>query len=184
MLTFSWHTPFKNRTPDVQASFGGGAPLYYDHKLKQNRYATASDVLRMIKLAEGLEEVLTVGNAVHYLKEDNGGDIAPKMVAIKGAAMVATHSSKPGCTTIIDRRQLPYLMEMGRIVKGSASEFLKNPILVNIHDTEPPLRLTRPEAAIIEDMVKNGISIFILPMPLIGISSPVYPISASIIGAA
>ena len=184
MLTFSWHTPFKNRTPDVQASFGGGAPLYYDHSRKQNRYATASDFMRRIKLAEGLDEVVTVGNAVHYLKEDDGSDVAPKMVAIKGAAMVATHSSKPGCTTIIDRRQLPYLMEMGRIVKGSASEFLKNPILVNIHDTEPPLRLTRPEAAIIEDMVKNGISIFILPMPLIGISSPVYPITASIIGAA
>ena len=26
MLTFSWHTPFKNRNPKVQASFGGGAP--------------------------------------------------------------------------------------------------------------------------------------------------------------
>jgi len=184
MLTFSWHTPFRNRTPDIQASFGGGAPLYYDHSLKQNRYATSSDFVRMIKLAEGLAEVVTVGNAVHYLKEDDGCDVAPKMVAIKGAAMVATHSSKPGCTTIIDRRQLPYLMEMGRVVKGSAGEFIKNPILVNIHDTEPPLRLTRPEAAIIEDMVNNGISIFILPMPLIGTSSPIYPVSASIIGAA
>ena len=184
MLTFSWHTPFKNRTPQVQASFGGGAPLYYDHTLKQNRYASASDVLRLIKLAEGLAEVVTVGNAVHYLKEEDGSDVAPKMVSIKGAAMVAAHSSKPGCTTIIDRRQLPYLMEMGRIVKGSARQYIKNPILVNIHDTEPPLRLTRPEAGIIEDMVKNGISIFILPMPLIGISSPIYPISASITGVA
>ncbi len=26
MLTFSWHTPFRNRTPEVQASLGGGAP--------------------------------------------------------------------------------------------------------------------------------------------------------------
>jgi trimethylamine---corrinoid protein Co-methyltransferase len=184
MLTFSWHTPFRNRNPKVQASFGGGAPMYYDHKTAQNRYATRDDVLRMVKLAEGLPEILTVGNAVHYLKENDGTDVSPKMVAIKGAEAVARFSSKPGCTTIIDKRQLPYLMEIGRIVKGSAQEYIKNPIFVNIHDTETPLRLTRPEAAIIEEMVKHKISIFILPMPLIGISSPVYPIAAAVIGAA
>jgi trimethylamine---corrinoid protein Co-methyltransferase len=184
MLTFSWHTPFRNRVPKVQTSFGGGAPMYYDHKMAQNRYAKRDDVLRMIKLAEGLPEVLTVGNALHYLKENDGTDVSPKMVAIKGAQAVAKFSSKPGCTTIIDRRQLPFLMEIGRIVKGSAQEYIKNPIFVNIHDTESPLRLTRPEAAIIEDMAKHKISIFILPMPLIGISSPVYPIAAAIIGAA
>jgi len=48
-----------------------------------------------------------VGNGVHYLKEADGRDVAPKMVAIKGAAVAAKHSSKPGCTAIIDRRQLP-----------------------------------------------------------------------------
>ncbi|MDD5660214.1 MAG: trimethylamine methyltransferase family protein, partial [Actinomycetota bacterium] len=58
------------------------------------------------------------------------------------------------------------------------------PIFVNIHDTEPPLRLTRPEAALIEKMVRCKLSIFILPMPLAGISSPVYPVAAAIVGAA
>ena len=33
-------------------------------------------------------------------------------------------------------------------------------------------------------MVKNDLSISILPMPLIGISTPIYPISAAIVGAA
>lgn len=183
-LTFSWHSPFRNRTPKIQASFGGGAPLYYDHKLKTNRYATKDDFIRMVNLAEAIPEVTTVGNAVHYLKESDGTDVAPKMVAIKGAAAVAKHSSKPGCTAIIDKRQLPYLMEIGRIVKGSAKEFVKDPILVNIHDTESPLRVTKPEAAIMEAMAKNNLSISILPMPLLGISTPVYPIAASIVGAA
>jgi trimethylamine--corrinoid protein Co-methyltransferase len=183
-LTFSWHTPFRNRTPPVQASIGGGAPMFYDHVRKANRYATRDDFLRAIRLAEGLPEIVTMGNGVHYLKESDGSDVPPKMVAIKGAALVARHSSKPGCTSIIDRRQLPYLMELGAIVRGSAQAYLRNPILVNIHDTESPLRLSRPEAAIIEDMVREGLSIFILPMLLIGISSPVYPIAASIVTAA
>jgi trimethylamine--corrinoid protein Co-methyltransferase len=183
-LTFSWHTPFRDRTPGVRASIGGGAPLFYDHSRKTNRYADRRDFLATIRLAEGLSSIATMGNGVHCLKEDDGTDVPPKLVAIEGAALVARHSSKPGCTSIIDRRQLPYLMELGAIVRGSAQAYLRNPILVNIHDTESPLRLTRPEAALIEDMARAGLSIFILPMPLVAISTPVYPIAAAIVAVA
>jgi trimethylamine--corrinoid protein Co-methyltransferase len=183
-LTMSWHTPFHERTPDIRISLGGGCPQYYDHEKKDRRIATADDFLRMVHLAEGIPEIATVGNAVHYLKESDGTEVAPKMVAIQGAAAVAIHSSKPGCTAIIDRRQLDYLVEIGTIVRGSAEEYVKRPILVNLHDTEPPLRITRPEAAIMVDMARRKLSIFILPMPLAGIAGPVVPIANSIIGAA
>ena len=126
-LTFSWHSPFRNRTPKIEASFGGGAPLFYDHENGINRYATREDFLNMIKLAEAIPEVSTCGNAIHYIREDDGSDVPPKMVAIKGASLVAKYSSKPGCTSIIDKRQLPYLMEMGRIIKGSARRVYKKP---------------------------------------------------------
>jgi len=183
-LTMSWHTPFHERTPDVQVSMGGGCPYYYDHEKRESRIATADDFLRMVLLAEGIPEIVTVGNAVHYVKESDGTDVPPKMVAIKGAAVVAKHSSKPGCTAIIDRRQLEYLMEIGIIVKGSVEEYMRRPVFVNIHDTESPLRITRPEAAIIMEMARQRLSIFILPMPMAGISGPVYPIANAIIGAA
>ncbi len=183
-LTMSWHTPFKERTPVVTASLGGGCPYYYDHQERQARLATADDFLRMVHLAEGIPEIVTVGNAVHYLKESNGADVPPKMVAIKGAAAVAKHSSKPGCTAIMDWRQLDYLMEIGIIIKGSLEEYVRRPIFVNVHDTEPPLRVTRPEAAIMMEMARRKLSIFILPMPMAGIAGPIYPIANSIIGAA
>jgi trimethylamine---corrinoid protein Co-methyltransferase len=183
-LGFSWHTPFACRTPPVMTSIGGGAPMYYDHEKKANRYATGDDFLRTVHFAEGIPEVVTVGNAVHYLREPDGSEVPPKMVAIKGAAAVALHSSKPGCTSIIDVRQLPYLMEMGRIVKGSAEAYLRNPIFVNIHDTESPLRVTRPEASIILEMARQKLPIFILPMPMAGITTPVFPIASAIVGAA
>lgn len=51
-------------------------------------------------------------------------------------------------------------MEMGEIVKGSA------------------------EAALIEAMADRRLPIFILPIPLAGISSPVYPIAAAALAAA
>jgi trimethylamine--corrinoid protein Co-methyltransferase len=183
-LTMSWHTPFHERTPEVKVSLGGGCPQYYDHEKKETRIARGNDFLSLVHLAEGIPEIVSVGNAVHYLKESDGTMVAPKMVAIKGAATVAKHSSKPGCTAIIDCRQLDYLMEIGIIVKSSAEEYIKRPIFVNIHDTEAPLRITRPEAAIMVEMARRKLSIFILPMPLTGIAGPIYPIANSIIGAA
>ena len=183
-LTFSWHTPFRERTPAIAVSLGGGCPYYYDHGKRLTRIATADDFLRMVHLAEGIPEIVTVGNAVHYLREPDGREVPPAMVAIKGAATVALHSSKPGCTAIMDWRQLDYLMEIGVIVKGSPEEYMKRPIFVNIHDTEPPLRVTQPEAAIMVEMARRGLSIFILPMPMTGIAGPVYPIASAIIGVA
>ena len=183
-LTFSWHTPFRERTSPVAVSMGGGCPYYYDHERAEARLATAEDFLRMVHLAEGIPDIVTVGNAVHYLQETDGTQVPPTMVAIRGAATVAKHSSKPGCTAIMDHRQLQFLMEIGIIVKGSAEEYMRHPILVNLHDTEPPLRVTRPEAAIMVEMASRGLSIFILPMPMTGIAGPVYPIANAMIGAA
>jgi trimethylamine--corrinoid protein Co-methyltransferase len=183
-LTMSWHTPFHEQTQEVQVSMGGGCPYYYDHEKRESRIATADDFLRMVHLAEGIPEIVTVGNAVHYIREPDGTYVPPKMVAIKGASVVAKHSSKPGCTAIIDSRQLEYLMDIGIIVKGSAEEYIRRPIFVNINDTESPLRVTQPEAAIMVEMAKRRLSIFILPMPLAGISGPVYPVANAIIGVA
>ncbi len=64
----------------------------YQHALKANRYATGEDFLRMVRLAAGIPEIVTVGNGVHYLKEADGRDVPPKMVAIKGAALFSKSS--------------------------------------------------------------------------------------------
>jgi trimethylamine--corrinoid protein Co-methyltransferase len=183
-LTFSWHTPLRERTSPVVVSMGGGCPRYYDHEKSETRLATADDFMRMIHLAEGIQDIVSVGNPVHFLRDRDGKEVPPAMVAIKGAAAVAKHSSKPGCTAIMDHRQLQYLMEIGIIVKGSVKEYMRRPILVNLHDTEPPLRVTRPEAAIMVEMASRGLSIFILPMPMTGVAGPVYPIANAMIGAA
>jgi trimethylamine--corrinoid protein Co-methyltransferase len=183
-LTFSWHTPFMDATAPVRASMGGGCPSYYDHDRQETRYATAGDFRRMIRLAEAIEQIVTVGNPVHYVREDDGTPVAPKMVAIKGAALVAVHSSKPGCTSCIDRRQVKYLVEIGTIVRGSAEAYLRRPLFVNIHDTESPLRMSLPESSIMYEMARRGIGTFILPMALAGIAGPVTLVSNATIAAA
>jgi hypothetical protein len=40
-LTFSWHTGYHERTPEVKVSLGGGCPYYYDHEARTSRQATS-----------------------------------------------------------------------------------------------------------------------------------------------
>lgn len=59
-LTFSWHSAFIERTPKVQASLGGGCPMYYDHAQKKTRYATGADKFKAIdKVVEKASETLS-----------------------------------------------------------------------------------------------------------------------------
>jgi len=79
---------------------------------------------------------------------------------------------------------LEFLIEIGIVVRGSWEEYKKRPLFININDTESPLRINRQEAAIIEALVDKCLPVFILPMPLSGISSPVTLVSNVMIGVA
>jgi trimethylamine---corrinoid protein Co-methyltransferase len=183
-LAFSWHTAFPDGTPEVTFSFGGGCPLFYDYPAEKVRESTAKNFLDMIHLAEGLPEVVTVGNPVHPVVDFDGKKTPPKMMAIKGAALVAKNSSKPGSTALMDAAQLDYLVEIGTVIRGSFQNYQMQPLFININDTVPPLKLSRPEGAIIEALIKKNLPVFILPMPMMGISGPVFPLANAIIGAA
>ncbi len=183
-LAFSWHTAFPDGTPEITFSFGGGCPLFYDYPADKVREATAKNFLDMIHLAEGLPEVVTAGNPVHHVVDFDGKKTHPRMMAIKGAALVAKNSSKPGSTALMEAEQLEYLVEIGTVIRGSFKNYQTKPLFININDTVPPLKLSRPEGAIIEALIKKGLPVFILPMPMMGISGPVFPLANAVIGAA
>ncbi len=119
-LAFNWHTPFATGvTQPPTYSFGCGCPLYYNHETKTSADATAQNFLDMVHLAEGIPEVATMGNPVHYIRDFNGSRVPPKMISIKGAALVAKYSSKPGSTALMYAEQLEYLIEIGQVIRGS-----------------------------------------------------------------
>lgn len=68
-LTFSWHTPFRARTPDVTVNLGGVCPQYYEHSACATCTVRADDYLYMVHLAEGVPELGTVGNAGRFPKK-------------------------------------------------------------------------------------------------------------------
>lgn len=184
-LAFNWHTPFATGvTQPPTYSFGCGCPLFYDYKTNTAQEASAKRFLEMINLGEGLPEVKTMGNPVHYLRDFDGSKVPPKMIAIKGAALVAKHSSKPGSTTLMYADQLDYLIEIGAVVRGSRQAYQMRPIFINVNDTMTPLRLGRHEGAIIERLAEKRLPVSILPMPLMGLVTPMSPTASAMVGAA
>ena len=142
-LAFNWHTPFATDvTQPPTYSFGCGCPLYYNHETKTAGEATGRNFLDLIHLAEGIPEVATMGNPVHYIRDFDGSRVSPKMIAVKGAALVAKHSSKPGSTALMYADQLDYLIEIGQVIRGSWKEYQLRPLFININDTMTPLSLS------------------------------------------
>ena len=184
LITFSWHSSFMTGTPTMQASLGGGCPLYYDYVKNDVRYAGENDLVRMLHLAEGMEEIVTCGNAVHCVLDKDGNTVPSELMAIVGAATIAKNSSKPGSSALMSAWQLLYLIEMGQVVRDGPENYRAHPVFININDTMPPMQLSAPEAEIIEALAKRRLPVYILPMPLMAIAGPATVLANAAIGTA
>ncbi len=183
-ITFSWHTPFMKTAPDFHVSLGGGCPLFYDYKTDSVRYSTEDDLIRMLHLAEGIPQIISAGNAVHCVIDKNGNNTPPQLMPILGAATIAKHSSKPGASALISPWQLEYLVAMGEVVRDGSDGYKSHPVFININDTMPPLQLSKPEGEVIEALAAKGFPVYILPMPLLGVSAPITVFASAATGIA
>jgi trimethylamine:corrinoid methyltransferase-like protein len=171
-LSFSWHVGHMTRSPNFEVALGGGCPLYYDYPSNSVRYGNEADLIRLLHLAEGIPEIRRCGNPIHCAIDKDGRMLPQELMALKTAATVAKHSSKPGVTTLLSARQLPYSVAMGEVIRESPHAYKMQPVFININDTIPPLELSEIEGDVIEALARRGLPVFVLPMPLMGISEP------------
>lgn len=183
---FSWHKNFTllNRPQKVYSSFGGACLYYYDYDKNAIRESTAADMLRMVQLGEALSEVESVGNPLMYLHEPNGKRVNPKLVALKGAALIAKNTSKPASAQVLSPKDLELIVEIGIVLKGSWEEYKKEQLFMSVKEPTPPLRLTDFSGNVILAMARKGLTCHICPMPLMGFSSPITPAGAMALGNA
>jgi trimethylamine:corrinoid methyltransferase-like protein len=126
----------------------------------------------MVRLGQALPEVATVGNPVVYLTEDDGTRIDPRMERIKTAALIACYTTKAGATEVWNTTELPFLMEIGEIVRGSHEAYMQNPCFVTAKETISPLILDDKAGDVLLLLAQNGLPTTIIPMPLTGASAP------------
>jgi len=156
----------------IQAKFGGACLECLDLEGGQFRAPTRQDLVNLVRLGQALPEVTTVGNPVVYLREDDGTRIDPRMERVKTAALIACYTTKAGAAEVWNTAELPFLMEIGEIVRGSRAAYMQNPCFVTAKETISPLILDDKAGDVLLLLAENGLATTIIPMPLTGASAP------------
>lgn len=152
--------------PDFTVSAGGFCTRIYD--LEGNRRsATLDDVRRSIHMVNKLSAVDYTGLPVS--DQETPYEIRP--VAMAGE--LAKYTTKFGGIETFKKEDIPYLIEIGAVIKGSEEALKKEPILVGYAEARSPLCLDHAMAEIFIEYIKRGFPQTLDTMPNGGATAPV-----------
>ena len=182
-MPFSWHDTFtlETRPAAPEASFGGACIYWYDYEKDLIRDSTSDDMVQTLQLGDAIPEVRSVGNPLMCLRDSHGKPIHERLVALKGAALIAKHCRKPATAQVLSPQDLELIIEIGIVLKGSWEAYRQEPFLMSVKEPTSPLRLTDVAGRVILAMARKGLPCHIVPMPLIGISAPITPAAGIVV---
>lgn len=163
--------------PDFTASAGGFCTSIFD--LEGNRrWANLDDVRRSIQMINNLTGVDYTGLPVSDQETPYG--IRPIVMACE----LAKYTTKFGGIETFKKADIPYLIDIGTIVKGSEKALKREPILVGYAEARSPLCLDRNMVEIFMEYIKRGFPQTIDTMPNGGATAPVTPAGNLALGVA
>jgi len=162
---------------DFTVSAGGFCCFIFD--LEGNRRPAAmDDVRRSISLANRLDDIDYTGLPV----SDQETPTPLRPVAM--AAEIARLTTKFGGVETFRKEDIPYLIEIATIVKGSADALRREPILVGYGESRSPLCLDYNMADIFMDYIRRGFPQTMDTMPNGGATAPMTAAGVLALGAA
>ncbi len=163
--------------PDFTVNAGGFSCFIYDLD-GQRRPATLDDVHRSIHMVNALDEITYTGLPV----ADQTTPIALRPV--KMAAELAKHTTKFGGVETFRHEDIPYLIEIGTIIKGSIEALKAEPILVGYGEARSPLCLDGNMADIFIEYIRRGLPQTLDTMPNGGATAPMTAAGTLALGTA
>lgn len=152
--------------PDFTANAGGFSCFIHDLEGRR-RPATLDDVHRAIHMVNRLDNITYTGLPV----ADQFTPIGPRPV--KMAAELAKYTTKFGGVETFKVDDIPYLIEIGTILKGSLEALRAEPILVGYGEARTPLCFDANMADIFIEYIKRGFPQTLDTMPSGGGTAPV-----------
>lgn len=162
---------------DFTVSAGGFSCFIYDLE-DVRRPATLDDVHRAIHMVNRLDEITYTGLPV----ADQAGPVALRPVAM--AAELAKHTTKFGGVETFKREDIPYLIEIGTIIKGSLEALQAEPILVGYGEARSPLCFDGNMVDIFMEYIEWGLPQTLDTMPNGGATAPVTAAGTLALGVA
>ena len=152
--------------PDFTASAGGFCCYIFDLD-GTRRSPTMDDVHRSINLVNQLDSIDYTGLPV------SDQDTPYKLRPVKMAGELAKYSTKFGGVETFKREDIPYLIEIGTIIKGSLEALKREPILVGYAEARSPLCFDRNMVEIFMEYIELGFPQTLDTMPNGGATVPV-----------
>jgi trimethylamine--corrinoid protein Co-methyltransferase len=98
---------------------------------------------------------------------------------LEAVLTIAECTDHVGSAYVHQAEQVPYLAEVGEILHGDGREFLSMCLF-----TVTPLRLDRRAGALLRELLARGVRVWVGTQPAAGVSAPVTPAGAVVLGAA
>lgn len=151
--------------PDFTVNTGGFCCFIHDLDGRRRR-ATLDDVQRSIHLVNQLEHIDHTGLPV------SDQDTLYPLRPVAMAAELAKRTTKFGGVETFKKEDIPYLIEIGAIVKGSLDALRAEPILVGYGEARSPLCFDRNMADIFMEYIRRGFPQTVDTMPNAGATAP------------
>ncbi len=163
--------------PDFTVSAGGFVPFIFDLE-GVRRQGNRHDVLCSINMVNHLKHIDLTGLPV----SDQTIPAPYRPVAM--AAELVKYTRKIGGIETFRKEDVPFMMEIGRIVAGPDSEFRRCPVVVGYAETRSPLCFDENMIGIFLSYVKLGVPQTVDCMPCGGTTAPVTAAGVLALGAA
>jgi trimethylamine--corrinoid protein Co-methyltransferase len=156
----------------------GGFPPYVLPLDGPRRYATMQDVRDSIRLADALPNIDMLGLPC------SAQDVPARLRPVLMAAELVKGTSKVGGIEAWTPTDIEYLIRLGEVVRGSAEELRRRPVLVGYGEAKSPLVLDENMAEVFVQYVKRGIPQSLDTMPAGGTTAPATSAGALALGLA
>ena len=163
--------------PDFTASAGGFCVYIWDFQGRR-RPATMDDVHRSIHLVNRLADIDYTGLPV------SDQEVPFRLRPVRMAAELAKYTTKFGGVETFRPEDVPYLIEIGSIVKGSLEALKREPILVGYSEAKSPLCLDSNMADIFVEYIERGLPQTLDTMPNGGATAPATAAGTLVVGVA
>jgi len=162
---------------DFTTSAGGFCVYIWDFEGRR-RPATMDDVHRSIHLVNRLSDIDYTGLPV------SDQSVPYRLRPVRMAAELAKYTTKFGGVETFRREDVPYLIEIGAIIKGGLEALKREPILVGYSEAKSPLCVDSNMADIFIEYIERGLPQTLDTMPNGGATAPATAAGNLVVGCA
>jgi trimethylamine---corrinoid protein Co-methyltransferase len=164
------HIRFRKEPHRIHTDFttsAGGFCVYIADIEGRRRPATMDDVHRSIHMVNRLKDIDYTGLPV------SDQAVPFRLRPVRMVAELAKYTTKFGGVETFRKEDIPYLIEIGSIVKGSLEALKREPILVGYAEAKSPLCVDANMAEIFVEYIERGFPQTLDTMPNGGATVPV-----------